>query len=790
MLAAGVLFAVWVVRLDRQILAEFGGRRWTEPTRVYAAPLTLTAGQSMDRAALIRELDRLNYRRVERVPRPGEFYARENDVFIFTRRANFIDGVREPLMARVEFDGARIAEVLTLAGKPLQRVRLDPQLIGSLFPVHGEDRLIVQPNDVPKLLAATIKAIEDRDFDRHSGVDYGAVARALWVNARAGEVEQGASTLTQQLVKNYFLDGQRSFRRKFKEAIMAQRLEARYDKREILTAYVNEIYLGQDGQRAVHGFGLASRFYFGRSLDELEPQHIALLVGMIRGPSLYDPRRNPERALARRNYVLAEMSRQKLLDAETVAAARAMPLGLATGSDMSARTYYPAFLDLVRRQLDARGFSTANASTGHNVFTSLDAGVQQVAERAITSELTKLATTARKRLKKGQKAPALEAVALVVVPETGEVLALVGGRNTTLAGFNRALDARRPIGSLVKPFVYLAALDSGRYHAATIIEDMPLVVRTSRNQDWSPQNFDKTFHGPVPLVRALAESMNAAAVSVALDVGVDRVASTLQTVGLGRRPAAVPALALGAVDASPFEVAQLYATLANNGMQQPLRAIQGVTNRGVRLPEAAEAANRFAFTAKRVAPYDTVYQIDRMLVEVMEHGTGRAGRAQLPDALTVAGKSGTSSGYRDSWFAGFSGQHLVVVWVGTDGNDPTGLTGSSGALTIWAQIMRSLKTEPWQAVMPPGLENRRIDTSGGEMLTEDCSLNALDVVVPRGTPLPESYECGSLPSRPFEDEIWSDGWLERGGDQPRRDERDDGRSVGERIRDWWDRIIH
>jgi penicillin-binding protein 1B len=788
LIAAGVAFVLWVIRLDQQIIAEFGGRRWTEPSRVYAAPRVLLPGMTLSSDDLARDLEDLRYRRVQRMPRPGEFFLRDTELFLYTRRAQFTDGVREPLAARVQFNAGKIATLATLSGQALQRVRLDPPTIGSLFPVHGEDRLIVRPDEVPRELAAAIKAIEDRDFDHHSGVDYGAVARALWVNMRSGEIEQGASTLTQQLVKNFFLDGRRTWRRKLKEAIMAQRLEAHYDKREILTAYVNEIYLGQDGARAIHGFGLAAQYYFGRALDELEPEQIALLVGMVRGPSLYDPRRQPARALERRNYVLAELQRQKIFDAPTVEAARAKPLGLANNSDTSGRTYYPAFLDLVRRQLVARGFTGQTAATGHAVFTTLDPVVQRLAERALTTELARLAKTAKKVGKKKVTAE-LEGVVIVATPATGDVIALVGGRNTSLAGFNRALDARRPIGSLIKPFVYLTAMETGRYHAASIIEDVPLVIKTSRNTDWEPQNFDKTFHGPVPMVRALAESMNAAAVSVALDVGVDNVAQTLYDLGLGRKPKAIPALALGAVDASPLEVAQLYSVLANNGVHRPLRAIQAMTDRSRVGAPGAQRASEFAFAQRRVAPYESVYPIDSMMVAVMEHGTGRSGRAQLSPALTVAGKSGTSSGYRDSWFAGFSGEHLVVVWVGADSNESTGLTGSSGALSVWTAVMRELKTKPWQPAVPPGFELRQIDRLGGEMMTLDCPTSPIVVALPRDTFLPESFECGTPPSDRFEDETWSDGWLERGGeDRPPFDGEGD-RSVGERIRDWWRRII-
>jgi len=792
--AAGVAFFLWVVRLDRQILAEFGGRRWTEPTRVYASSLELHTGSRLGVRQLAGELDQMRYRLVQRLPRPGEYQLRSSELLVYTRRAQSMEGLREPLLARVRFRGNAVASLLTLTGEPLQRLRLDPPLIGSLFPIHGEDRLILNPEEVPRVLTASIKAIEDRDFDHHAGIDYSAIARAVWANLRAGGVEQGGSTLTQQLVKSYFLDGRRTFKRKITEAIMAQRLEAHYDKREIITAYVNEVYLGQDGARAVHGFGLASQFYFGRTLDELEPEQIALLVGMIRGPSLYDPRRNPERALARRNHVLAQLREQGVIDAAAYDRAHDRPLTLATSYDNSGRTYYPAFLDLVRRQLDGRGFSSDNAGTGHSVFTTLDPRVQRLAEQALTTELARLGKPrADRSRRKGTPAAPLEGVVIVARPDSGAVLALVGGRNTTLAGFNRALDARRPIGSLVKPFVYLAALQSGRYHAASIIDDSPVIVRTSANRDWQPQNFDHLFHGPVPMVRALAESMNAAAVTVALDIGIEPVARTLTDFGLTRPPAAVPAMALGAVDATPLEVAQLYAGLATGGVRQPLHAIAGLTTRGSAAASrmaGGDAASAFAFGPRRVAKFEDVYPLDRMLVTVMDQGTGRASRAALPPSLIVAGKSGTSSDYRDSWFAGFSGSHVVVVWIGTDTNEPTGLTGSSGALAVWTRVVQALDTSSWQPTMPPGFESRQIDGQGGELLSMPCAARSLEVVVPRGTPLPESYECGSWPGQRFDDEVWSDGTIEALPGERGRNRDDLPRSLGERLRNWWDRVIH
>ncbi len=571
--------------------------------------------------------------------------------------------------------------------------------------------------------------MEDRKFETHHGVDFGAIARAVWANLKAGGIQQGGSTLTQQLVKSYFLDPRQTLGRKLREAVMALALERRFTKDDLMNAYINEIYLGQDGRRAVHGFGLASEFYFGKPLSELDVAEIALLVGVARGPSYYDPRRHADRALARRNLVLKLMSEQRVIEADEARQATAQPMkivGKVSGG------YYPAYLDFVRRTLRRDYREEDLTEAGLRIYTSLDPRAQQVAADTLERELTRIEKSRKPKAGKGP----LEGSVVVTAPQSGEVIAIVGGRHVGYDGFNRALDAARPMGSLVKPFIYLTALETGRYNAATVVQDAPVEIQLSKSRVWKPQNYTKEAYGPVPLVRALAESLNLATVTIGVEIGVPKVADTLQRFGLERRPTEVPALLLGSVDVTPLQAAQLYNSLANGGFRSRLRAVRGV------ISNDGKAVKAFPLEVEPVAEADAVYQLDRMMTQVMQRGTGRAAYSVLPPQLIVAGKSGTSSDLRDSWFAGFSGAHLAVVWMGYDDNRPTGLTGSTGALSVWSRVMAELGTSSWGPALPETLKEATVQYTTGLAAETSCAEDVITVAVPAAAELPVAPECG------------------------------------------------
>jgi penicillin-binding protein 1B len=736
-LAAAAAAAAWVLHLDRVVTREFQGRLWSVPARVYAAPLDLYIGAPVNANDLEEELRRLHYRSGDPAAGPG-IYRRKGPTFeLHARRVRFIDELREAELVTIRAGNDSIAGLKNPDGTDLPVFRLDPLLVGNVFPVHGEDRIVLSPADVPPLLRSAIKVVEDRRFDEHHGVDLYGILRALAANVRAGRVIQGGSTLTQQLVKNYFLSDEQTVGRKATEAVMALRLEARFSKEDILVAYLNEVYLGQDGQRAIHGFGLGSEYYFAKPLAELDVSELALLVGLVKGPSYYDPRKHADRARVRRNLVLQELADAKLIDAAAEKRAAAMPLGLRPPGG----GYVPAYLDLVRRDLK-RDYAEADlAAAGLAVYTTLDPRAQAAGERALSRQLSRLDAASRTR------GSHLEGAVVVAEPNSGDVVAVVGSREVGAEGFNRALDARRPIGSLVKPAVYLAALETGRYNAATMIEDAPIELKLGDGSIWAPQNFTHEIYGQVPMARALAESMNLATVRLGLNVGLPQVADALQRLGLETRPTLNPSLLLGTVEMTPLEVVKVYTALANGGFRARLRTVRAV------LDEHGSPLKSFKVQVEAAASPAAVYQLDRMLILVTTRGTGRGASARLPPGTIVAGKTGTSSDTRDSWFAGFTGSYLAVVWVGYDDNRVTGLTGAAGALPVWEDTIASLNSASFQPAPPEQVEDRWIGFADGLETTPACSADAVAVAVPRGTALPASPGCYPSPPGTLTDKI-------------------------------------
>src|SRR5690606_16790826 len=628
---AALAYGAWVWG---RIAREFDDRHWDLPAEVFAAPLELYQGLRLTADDLTRELRRLGYGPVSGRIAPGLFRRAGNTIDVH-RRAFTYDGRSFPAQVlHLEFAAGRISALEDGDGNPLPIAELEPMLIGHLFSSHGEDRIILGPDEVPKLLTESLKAVEDRRFDQHWGIDARAMLRAALANMRAGGITQGGSTLTMQLVRSYFLSNRQTYTRKIREALMALVLELRHSKDEIMLAYVNEIYLGQNGARAVHGFGLASRFYFGKPLAELDVHEIALLVAIVRGPSFYDPRRNPERALARRTLVLELMRDAGLIDAATFASNKDRELGVVTVESRRA-AYYPAFMDLVRRQLRRDYDDEDLAQRGLKVYTTLEPMTQAAAEQALVGEL--------ERLQSAPGRPELEGAVVATNPHNAEVRALVGGKRTGFDGFNRALDARRQIGSLVKPAVHLAALEMGRYSLATQIDDVPVTLELDDGRTWSPRNFEDEANGQVTAVRALAESLNLATVNLGLEIGLERVARTLERLGVEPRRPLYPSLLLGAIELTPYEVAELYTTIANGGFRTPLKAVRAVVDgRGRTL-------RRYALEIEQVASPESIYELNQGLVQVMRRGTGAPAGRLLPAGLTTAGKTGTSDGLRDSW---------------------------------------------------------------------------------------------------------------------------------------------
>jgi penicillin-binding protein 1B len=690
-LGGGLAVALYGVHLDKVVRAKFEGKRWALPARVYARPLELYAGRSLSVQALQGELDRLGYRRDPQLARPGSYFIDGQRAALRTRAFRYWDGFEPERYLRVDLTGGVVTDVADGAdAAPLALVRLDPALIASIYPTHNEDRVLLRREQLPPRLVKALLAVEDRKFYQHHGVDPKGILRAAYQNLQAGRTVQGASTLTQQLVKNFYLTQDRTLERKLNEAYMALLLDLRYDKDEILTAYANEVYLGQDGNRAIHGFGLASLFYFDRELDELDIAQTAMLVGILKGPSELNPRRKPEQVLARRNLVIDLMAHHQVITRADAEAAKQQPLGLVeAGAQPSGE--YPAFIDLVRRQLRRDYREEDLRSEGLKIFTTLDPLTQAQVEAAVRERLPQLDRS--RRLAVGT----LETAAVVTSVAQGEVLALVGGRDPAYAGFNRALDAVRPIGSLIKPVIYLKALSQPqRYSLASPVQDRPVNLRVAGVM-WRPKNYDHSVHGTVPLHQALVKSYNLATVNLGLELGLDEVAGFLRDLGAVRDIDKVPAMLLGSASLPPVEVAQAYQTIAAGGFRAPLRAIREV------LDESGRPLNRYPLAVQSVVSAEAAYLVQWAMRRVVTQGTATWLNKRLPSGLTVAGKTGTTNDMRDSWFAGFSGDKVVVAWVGRDDNKPMGLSGSTGALRVWGDIMASVDTQPLSSVAPDGI---------------------------------------------------------------------------------------
>ncbi|MEE8077442.1 MAG: transglycosylase domain-containing protein [Pseudomonadales bacterium] len=726
---AALALVGYLFYLDRLITTTFEGRRWSVPAVVYAQPLELYSGVGLRLADVTGELDRLGYRQLANLTNPGTYKRTGADLSIHLRAFHFMERARASQRIAIGFNERGISNITDASGRPVTLIRLDPLNIGSFFPSHGEDRLILPPAAVPVLLLEALKAVEDVNFDSHLGFDLRGIARAIWVDIRSGELKQGGSTLTQQLVKSYYLSNRRTLERKLRELAMAIILDARFTKEDLLNAYVNEIYLGQDGNRAVHGFGLGSQFYFNKPLAELKPFEVATLIAIIRGPSYYNPNRHPERVLQRRNRILAKMYETGLIDVSTHETNRLTPLNVITGA-RSGGAYYPAFMDIVRSTLASRYDEEDLTSQGLRVFTTLSPRDQDAVERAMAEGLAALdqrqhtfAPTTDDR-----KDP-LQGAAIVASTQTGEILALAGGRTAGIDGFNRALNARRPVGSLLKPVVYLTALERG-YHLASELQDVPVTLPLVGQAAWQPSNFDGTHHGPVPLLRALGDSLNLATVHLGLSIGVDQVALRLEEL-TGQPPAnRYPSLLLGAESLTPIEVLGIYGTFASGGFYMPPKPVIAVLN------ESGAPVSHHRFELEQRIAADHAAEINRALEIVMLEGTGKSSQhAQLG----VAGKTGTSDDYRDSWFVGYDNRRLVVVWLGYDDNRPTGLTGAAGALKVWDRILTRLGIEALPRADKPGWAT--VEYTSGLLAAQSCA-RVIQIPLPDDAVLQSKPGCG------------------------------------------------
>jgi penicillin-binding protein 1B len=725
------LFIVYLGYLDYTVSHQFAGKRWAMPAKVYASPVELYSGHEMSAAKLENLLQQLHYRHDYRLTSEGSYHRKGSTINIKTRHFTFWDQQQSSSLVRIKFTPSTVARIIDLQrSTEVAILRLDPVKIGSFYPTRKEDRILIKLEQTPDTLIQGLLATEDRNFYQHHGLSPRAIARAAWVNLKAGGVVQGGSTITQQLVKNFYLTPERSLVRKVNEALMSLILEFRFSKDEILEAYLNEVYLGQDGASAVHGFGLASQFYFGRTLQSLPLHQVATLVALVRGPSYYDPRRQPKRATKRRNLVLDEMQKQGYISLNEAASAKRQALGVTVYKHYAVNRY-PAFLDLVRRQLRTEYREQDLTSEGLRIFTTLDTEVQDILQKVAEKKL--------KQLERRPKTSQLETAAVVTRRNVGEIVAVIGGRNSKNTGFNRALDALRSVGSLIKPAVYLSALEaSDKYTITTAISDREIKVKSKNGKTWAPRNYGRIEHGDVALHTALAHSYNLATVRIGMDIGIAKTAKTLRNLGVTRSVKLYPSLLLGASPLTPIEVTQMYQTLAGDGFATPLRAIRAV------ISSTDELLQRYPFSVRQTVDPAATFITNTILQEAMHEGTGRSAYRYLPTELNVVGKTGTTNDLRDSWFAGFTGDYLSVVWVGRDDNKSTGLTGASGALQLWTALMKQVARQPVALIAPDNVQMYWVDPQNGMLADQSCQGAVLYPYIAGSAPS-ERSKCMNTP---------------------------------------------
>ncbi|HBL8860528.1 bifunctional glycosyl transferase/transpeptidase [Enterobacter hormaechei] len=693
-----VLIAIYGVYLDQKIRSRIDGKVWQLPAAVYGRMVNLEPDMSISKNEMVKLLQATQYRQVTKMTRPGEFTVQAKSIEMIRRPFDFPDSKEGQVRARLTFDGDRLETIENMDNdRQFGFFRLDPRLITMLSSANGEQRLFVARNGFPDLLVDTLLATEDRHFYEHDGISLYSIGRAVLANLTAGRTVQGASTLTQQLVKNLFLSSERSYWRKANEAYMAVLMDARYSKDRILELYMNEVYLGQSGDNEIRGFPLASLYYFGRPVEELSLDQQALLVGMVKGASIYNPWRNPRLALERRNLVLRLLQQQQVIDQELYDMLSARPLGVQPrGGVISPQ---PAFMQMVRQELQSKLGDKVKDLSGVKIFTTFDSVAQDAAEKAAVEGIPVL--------KKQRKLSDLETAMVVVDRNTGEVRAMVGGAEPQYAGYNRAMQARRSIGSLAKPATYLTALSQPNlYRLNTWIADAPISLRQPNGQVWSPQNDDKQFSGQVMLVDALTRSMNVPTVNLGMALGLPAITDTWQKLGVPKDQLhPVPAMILGALNLTPIEVAQAFQTIASGGNRAPLSALRSV------IAEDGSVLYQSFPQAERAVPAQAAYMTLWTMQQVVQRGTGRQLGAKYP-GLHLAGKTGTTNNNVDTWFAGIDGREVVITWVGRDNNQPTKLYGASGAMSIYQRYLANQSPVPLNLVAPEDIVDMGVDSSG------------------------------------------------------------------------------
>lgn len=713
LIIAGAFFYFLV---DKRVVSVLASRSTGKASSVLSAPLSITRIEGASLLATKQYLNDRNYREVVNLPNtPGEFAVRDKEVLIFIREFEGIDTKLVPAK-KITFDTeSYIIKQGFSSGESLDAFQLEPKIISNLG--MGEQRVsnYKSLNQIPEVMRQAVIAIEDERFFEHHGVDPVAILRAFTTNLMALQLVQGGSTLTQQLAKNMILTPERSIKRKFSEFFAAFSLEFHLSKEEILELYLNEIYLGQEGSFALHGVPEACKAFFGKDIGEINLGEAALLAGIIKAPSSYAPRKHLARAIERKDLVLQKMQQLGYISDDQLRRAK-LEKTIIVQENRNKRGA-PYFVAALQQELSSVINTDAISNAGVRVFTGLSYEMQECAEKILPLEIEEIEKKYPK-LKRGENR--IEGGLLAIEPHSGLIKAWNGGRDFSENQFNHVSQALRQIGSTMKPFLYLTALDGtlNSYKVATVtsvLSDKPLRIEQINQKSWQPENYDKRFRGDVTLRYALENSLNLPAVYVGQRVGPEAVARTANLFRVGDKIEAIPALALGAADTTLLKLTAAYAALANGGRYvAPRLYVSAIDNNN-------EILSQSIIDEEKVADENAVYILTDILKGVIARGTAQAVRS-LGYKRAAAGKTGTSNEARDAWFVGFTPNLTVGVWVGFDDNSKLGLTGASLAVPIWTKFMQCIEKfhENVDFIQPRGVIMSEIDSNSLEMATAEC----------------------------------------------------------------------
>jgi penicillin-binding protein 1B len=708
---AAYFFFSYYHSLENEVVTRFAGKRWNIPSRIYSDSAVIYPGQNLKDLAFFEKLARLNYHRVDpgKVRSRGEYSydQKRGKLEIFLH--SFSYPYRNFGGEIVELDVARNDVINSMddpsSHKPIYSMELEPELLSGIFEGDWEQRRLVPLSQVPPAFIDAILAAEDHRFYEHHGLDLERTLKAAWVDLTSRHVRQGGSTLTQQLMKNFFLTRERSLQRKVKEAMMAYIAESCYSKDEILENYINDIYLGQRGQEGIYGIFEASQYYFSADPRDLTIAEMATIAGMISSPNRLNPLRHPDSARQRRNEVLTLMLADGYISKPAYDEAVQEPLH--ARETFTENNDAPYFVEYVKKELAERYPPSVLTQEGLRIFTTLDVHTEKLAEKSVQQNLIDLEAK-HPKLKRREENQRLEECLLSLEPQSGKIRAMVGGRNYQQSQFNRVTQSHRQPGSAFKIVTYAAAFDetlSGgpdKFLPTSFIDDSPFTWQYG-NMSWSPNNYKDRFFGRVTLEFALEESLNAAAARIANTIGLDRVLAMAKRMGFGDLPP-YPSIVLGGIEVTPMQLAQAYSIIANDGLEVQPYAVTAVVDENGKVIEGHE------LQARQVLSPQLAYIMQFMLQQVINHGTG-AGARTMGFRRPAAGKTGTTNDAKDAWFAGFTPNLLAVVWTGFDQKEQLGLTGAQASLPAWTEFMKSATASrpALGFTMPPGLVEEAVD---------------------------------------------------------------------------------